>query len=81
MRTQDRRDTAAQQVDGWDYDAAGNLLRDAIHTYNGDGVLVAGTTAGGVTTYVQDLVAPLRQVLELTHGSSHTTYSTGVTGW
>jgi RHS repeat-associated protein len=67
----------ANQVIGWSYDAAGNLLSDGAstrsydalnrlvahdstsYTYNGDGVLVSD----GTTTYVQDLAAPLSQVL------------------
>jgi RHS repeat-associated protein len=67
----------ANQVIGWSYDAAGNLLSDGTttrsydalnrlvahdstsYTYNGDGVLVSD----GTTTYVQDLAAPLSQVL------------------
>jgi RHS repeat-associated protein len=73
---------AANQVTGWSYDAAGNLLNDgttistydalnrltsqggASYAYNGDGVLVAQTSGGSTTTYAQDLVAPLSQVLE-----------------
>jgi len=73
----------ANQVIGWSYDAAGNLLSDGTITrsydalnrlvtqaeegrsmlrpyaYNGDGVLVSD----GTTTSVQDLAAPLSQVL------------------
>jgi YD repeat-containing protein len=79
---------AANQVIGWSYDAAGNLLNDGTDTggsssapatydalnrltsqggtsyaYNGDGVLVAQTSGGSATTYTQDLLAPLAQIL------------------
>jgi len=73
----DLRYTDANQIIGWSYDAAGNLLSDRTttcsydalnclvaqdstsYTYNGDGVLVSD----GTTTSVQDLAAPLHQVL------------------
>ncbi len=38
----------------------------------GDGVLVAHTSSGATTPYTQDLVAPLSQVLQLTHGLQRT---------
>ncbi|HEU4327339.1 MAG TPA: RHS repeat-associated core domain-containing protein [Roseiflexaceae bacterium] len=85
---------AADQVVGWQYDAAGNLLHDGsshwnydalgrmiavgrdletrTYTYNGDGVLVAETSGGNITRYVQDLAAPLSQVLQIQTGASST---------
>ncbi|WP_161668727.1 RHS repeat domain-containing protein [Kallotenue papyrolyticum] len=90
---------AADQVVGWTYDAAGNLLSDGTttyaydalgrltstthngtsttHAYNGDGVLVAQTTGSTTTRYTQDLVAPLSQILQTTHGTQRTDYVYG----
>ncbi len=83
---------AANQVLGWQYDAAGNLLNDGVsrwsydalgrmtgvakgqqsrtYSYNGAGMLVAETSAGSTTRYVQDLAAPLSQVLQIQQGAS-----------
>ncbi len=85
---------AANQVVGWQYDAAGNLLNDGssrwsydtlgrmiavgrgletrTYAYNGDGVLVAETSGGSTTRYVQDLAAPLSQVLQIQQGANST---------
>jgi RHS repeat-associated protein len=77
--TTSRSYNAANQITtaGYSYDAAGNLLSDGTtpatydalnrvlsqgatsYTYNGDGVLVQANT----TRYVQDLAAPLSQIL------------------
>jgi YD repeat-containing protein len=87
---------AANQVLGWSYDAAGNLLSDGTRTlrydalgrlssaaaagtttrygYNGDGVLATQTTNSATTTYTQDLVAPLSEVLEQTTSGTTTRY-------
>jgi YD repeat-containing protein len=67
----------ANQVIGWSYDAAGNLLSDGTSTRSYDALnrLVAHDSASyayngdgvlvidGTTTYAQDLAAPLSQVL------------------
>ena len=67
----------ANQVIGWSYDAAGNLLSDGTTTRSYDAlnrlVAQAGTSytyngdgvlvSNGTTTYAQDLAAPLSQVL------------------
>ncbi len=42
------------------------------HAYNGDGVLVAQTRGSTSTRYAHDPVAPLSQVLQLTHGLQRT---------
>ncbi|GAB4210947.1 MAG: hypothetical protein OHK0022_44910 [Roseiflexaceae bacterium] len=42
------------------------------YTYNGAGVLVGETSTGGTTRYVQDLAAPLSQVLQIQQGPSTT---------
>jgi YD repeat-containing protein len=69
--------TDANQVIGWSYDAAGNLLSDGTSTHSYDALnrLVAHDSASyayngdsvlvsdGTTTYAQDLAAPLSQVL------------------
>ena len=47
------------------------------HAYNGDGVLIAQTTGSTTTRYTQDLVAPLSQILQLTHGTKRTDYVYG----
>ncbi|HEU4321507.1 MAG TPA: DUF6531 domain-containing protein [Roseiflexaceae bacterium] len=94
VQTVARSYDAADQVLGWQYDAAGNLLHDGssrwsydalgrmiaagrgletrTYTYNGDGVLVAETSGGSTTRYVQDLAAPLSQVLQIQHDASST---------
>lgn len=68
---------AANQVVGWSYDAAGNLLSDGTTAYTYDALNRAITTGGttnsynadsvlvqqGTTRYVQDLAAPLSQIL------------------
>ncbi|HEY0736593.1 MAG TPA: RHS repeat-associated core domain-containing protein [Herpetosiphonaceae bacterium] len=91
---------AANQVVGFSYDAAGNLLNDGTRTltydalnrltsamslgssttsyrYSGDGMLASQTMSGVTTTYSQDRVAPLNQVLEITAGGTTTTYRYG----
>jgi RHS repeat-associated protein len=98
---QEHRDyDAANQVVGWQYDQAGNLLGDGqtsytydplnrlatttrgsattTNTYNGDGVLIAQESGGTTTRYVQDLQAPLPQVLATTQGSATTRYVYGL---
>jgi RHS repeat-associated protein len=73
----DLRYNDANQVIGWSYDAAGNLLSDGTSTrsYNALNRLVVHDSASyayngdgvlvsdGTTTYAQDLAAPLSQVL------------------
>ncbi len=80
---------AANQVVGWTYDAAGNLLDDGTTTYGYDTlnrlVQQDGTTnvyngdgvliTSGVTTYTQDLALPLSQVLQTTQGVTTTRVS------
>jgi RHS repeat-associated protein len=89
-RTLTQTHDAANQVSGWSYDAAGNLLSDGSATmtydalsrtkamtitatsqtrhnsYTGDGVLLKQVTNGITTRYIQDLAAPLSQVLQTT---------------
>jgi len=47
------------------------------YTNNGDGVLVSHTLGGTTTHYIQDLAAPLPQVLQVTGGAT-TTYLYGL---
>ena len=68
---------AANQVIGWSYDAAGNLLNDGVTSYTYDALNRAVTTGSttnqynadgvlvqqGTTRYVQDLAVPLSQIL------------------
>ena len=68
---------AANQVIGWTYDAAGNLLNDGVTSYTYDALNRAVTTGAmtntynadgvlvqqGTTRYVQDLASPLSQIL------------------
>ena len=68
---------AANQVVGWNYDAAGNLLNDGTTSYTYDALNRAVTTGSttnasnadgvlvqqGTTRYVQDLASPLSQIL------------------
>ena len=98
----------ANQVEGWAYDKAGNLLRTdtltltydplnrlrtvtsplsdptttttttTTYTYNGNGVLVAQETDDETTTYLQDLAAPLAQVVQMQQGITTTTYLHGL---
>jgi YD repeat-containing protein len=80
---------AANQVVGWNYDAAGNLLgygAGDVYAYDGlgrmtsqDGTLMQYNGDGvlvqaGATVYTQDLVAPLSQVLGETRGGEETRY-------
>ncbi len=76
----------ANQVIGWSYDAAGNLLSDGTSSRSYDAlnrlVAQAGTSytyngdgvlvSDGTTTYAQDLAAPLSQVL--TDGTANYLY-------
>jgi RHS repeat-associated protein len=77
---------AANQVVGWSYDAAGNLLNDGTTTYEYDAlnrlVKQDGVSnsyngdgvliASGTVTYTQDLVLPLSQILS--DGNNHYIY-------
>ena len=77
---------AANQVSGWTYDAAGNLLSDGTTAYTYDALgrtLTQGSTSyayngdgvlvqAGTTHYTQDLASPLSQVL--TDGSANYIY-------
>jgi hypothetical protein len=79
---------AANQVNGWTYDNAGNLLNDGTTTYRYDALgrmTARGTTSytyngdgvlvfDGTTRYAQDLAAPLSQILQTTQGSATTKY-------
>ncbi|GAB4199358.1 MAG: hypothetical protein OHK0022_19520 [Roseiflexaceae bacterium] len=91
---------AANQVQGWQYDAAGNLLNDSTTTqtydalgrvtssiatnqtsnfsYNASGALVARTSGGVTTRYVQDLTTSLPQVLQSQTGSSRASFLYGL---
>jgi len=78
--------TDANQVIGWSYDGAGNLLSDGTSTHSYDALnrLVAQDSTSytyngdgvlvsdGTTTYAQDLAAPLSQVL--TDGTANYVY-------
>ena len=77
---------AANQVIGWSYDAAGNLRSDGTTTYSYDALnraIITGSTSNsynadgvlvqhGTTRYVQDLAAPLSQILS--DGASTSVY-------
>jgi RHS repeat-associated protein len=90
-RTVTQTYNAANQVNGFSYDAAGNLTNDgtAAYTYDALGrMIVRGTTPytytgdgvlvfDGTTRYTQDLAAPLSQVLQTTQGSATTQYVYG----
>jgi RHS repeat-associated protein len=83
---------AANQVNGFTYDAAGNLTNDGTATYGYDALdrmIMRGTTAytyngdgalvdDGMTRYTQDLAAPLSQILQTTQGSTTTNYLYGL---
>ena len=87
-RERQRTYDAANQVIGWSYDAAGNLLDDGTTTYTYDAlnrVVTTGSTTNaynadgvlvqqGSTRYVQDLASPLSQILG--DGTSTYVYST-----
>jgi RHS repeat-associated protein len=90
-RTLTQTFNAANQVDGFTYDAAGNLINDGATTYGYD-ALGRMTTRGsttysyngdgtlvydGTTRYTQDLASPLSQVLQTTQGSATTKYLYG----
>ena len=55
---------------------AGSTTRS--YRYNGDGVLVQQTANGVVTTFTQDLAAPLSQILQTTQGGATTNYLYGL---
>jgi YD repeat-containing protein len=82
---------AANQVDGWDYDDAGNLLNDGTSTY-GYAALNRLTQQGGTanvyngdgvlvqsgaTHYTQDLAAPLSQIVQTIDGGTTTEHLYG----
>jgi RHS repeat-associated protein len=83
---------AANQVLGWSYDPAGNLLNDGATTYAYDALnrlTRRGSTTytyddddqliyDGTTRYVQDVAAPLSQVLQTTQGVTTTDYLYGM---
>jgi YD repeat-containing protein len=62
------------------YDRADRLISTtlsgvtSLYGYNGDGARLKQTVAGTVTTYTQDLVAPLLVVLQAQTGSATTQY-------
>jgi RHS repeat-associated protein len=82
---------AANQVSGWTYDAAGNLLGDGTTSYTYDALnrqIGRGATTytyngdgvlvyDGVMRYTQDLVSPLSQILQTTQGLTTTDYLYG----
>jgi hypothetical protein len=67
-RTVTQTFNAANQVDGFSYDALGRMtIRSTTpYTYNGDGALVDD----GTTRYTQDLASPLSQILQTTQIST-----------
>jgi YD repeat-containing protein len=89
VQTQSHQYNAANQVIGWSYDAAGNLLSDGTHTssydalsrqVSRDGTTYAsngdsGLVQAGATAYTLDLAAPLSQVLH--DGTSDYVYGNG----
>jgi RHS repeat-associated protein len=89
VQTQSQSYNAANQVIGWSYDAAGNLLSDGTHTsaydalsrqVSRDGISYAYNGDGvlvqaGATAYTLDLAAPLSQVLH--DGSASYVYGSG----
>ena len=82
---------AANQVSGWTYDAAGNLINDGTTTFSYDALnrqTGRGATTysyngdgvlvyDGTTRYTQDLAGPLSQVLQTTQGVTSTHYLYG----
>jgi RHS repeat-associated protein len=82
---------AANQVSGWTYDAAGNLIGDGTTTSAYDALnrlTIRGTTTytyngdgalvyDGATRYTQDLLSPLSQILQTTQGLTTTDYLYG----
>ncbi len=91
-RTVTQTFNAANQVDGFTYDAAGNLTNDGATTYGYDALnrmTIRSTTPytyngdgvlvdDGTTRYTQDLASPLTQVLQTTQGSTTTKYLYGL---
>lgn len=91
-RTVTQTYNAADQVDGYSYDAAGNLANDGITTYGYDALgrmITRGSTTyryngdgiliyDGTTRYTQDLAVPLTQILQTTQGSATTMYLYGL---
>jgi RHS repeat-associated protein len=82
---------AANQVEGWTYDEAGNLTSDGTMLFTYDALnrmSTRGTTSytyngdgvlvyDGTTRYTQDLAAPLSQVLQTTQGGTTSNYLYG----
>jgi RHS repeat-associated protein len=91
-RTVTQTFNAANQVNGYTYDAAGNLTNDGSATYTYDALsrmTIRNTTPytyngdgalvyDGTTRYTQDLAAPLTQVLQTIQGSATTNYLYGM---
>ena len=61
---------AADEVVGWGYDAAGNLLSDGTTSYSYDALnhLTGASATGQSSSYAQDLAASQSQILAATTG-------------
>jgi YD repeat-containing protein len=72
----------AEGTTSYSYDALNRMTGrgGTTYAYNGDGTLTAQTSGGATTRYIQDVAAPLSQVLQSTPpGGTTTTYLYGLT--
>ncbi len=91
VRTETNTYNSVNEVVGWTYDDAGNLLDDGTSTYAYDALnrqILQDSTAqvyngdgvlvqSGRTVYAQDLALPLTQVLQVSDGTNRTNYIYG----
>jgi RHS repeat-associated protein len=91
IRTETKTFDAANQVVGWTYDAAGNLLYDGSLSYGYDALnrlVQQGTSVNRYNgdgalvqtdrvAYTQDLASSLSKVLQINDGTHHTNYIYG----